>query len=1146
MSRTTELLAAVDDASNDGPGVKKPSRTELLLRSQTTATGRNGLPLGAPEHAGGDHDEAPGILRRTVDRAGRLASQTLGGLARSTVATGAGAARLVGADHIADRLDEQDNAIRETIGEPEGLLEKTAAVGGRLVGDVAQFALPGAGLAKAAEIAEAAGASGRVFDVLAKLAHPKSVMGKIARDVVTGAPVNAAIAASAPENSTAGLLAQLTGNETLNDVARSPAKRAALEAATGMGLDALMHAGTYGVKALRAARSARSTIPVTAAHAAESAIPDAHDVAEFANRTERNPAAIADAINPDDYLNFEHFDLEPSGQKVLADEVTRVVDQHGLHPKLVVSWDETKRVAAKLGADPAAIVRPQKTMLTAPELLAVRNVVRRNVQTIAEQSRRLLDDDITEEGGQLAQRTIDALDSQNDELLTRLIGATSETGRALNSLRILANQTLDPAVWLVKAKRAYGGATQLPEAVRTDVLRFINTGDRRGLARYVASLRPATTGEKITAVYKANLLSGPPTSAKNILSNTSMAALETAKDPAAFVWDRIVGAGTSLLSGGKVAEMTKSAPLPSIAARSVIGAAAGALSGDTPEQRVERGMVGGLLGAALSRSAIRGAWLGLRDAKDALKGMPPEDALRKYDVYHETNFVRPGDPSARELLAAGKPVAAVKQGANAFLDAYTKSMFRFQVAQDRIFRAAALRRSLEEQAHLLARKEGLKGADLAGRVKQLIEAPTDEMSMRAIEAAEVATFNNRGTLGEMAQSAKRELSRRHPVLGTAAELIAPFTRTPSNVATRVVEYTAGGLTTIPDLVTLFRKATQGIPDAELQRKIVERLGRNTVGLAPIAAGFALAAHGRMTPSYAKDEREQSVWKLEGKMPNAVLEGGKWRAVDGISPIGNLMAVGANLYELTKNPDAGAADVAAGMYSTMGRTFSDDTFLRSAREAMDAFLTEPGRATRHLASNTAAALAVPNAIRLAARAADPTVRDPSTFAETVEERIPGASRSLPPKSDDFGRPIEREHGIVANALDPLTSRTPHDDELVRELARVESGIPRLSRGRDESSDDYRRRKEIIGQVTEAELRRFIASDSYHQIPRLAVAEVKRGQSPVFRQSADTVAKEVQRDEIEGVIRRIRTAVNRMSPQQREQFAKRFVTTAAPSQ
>ncbi len=55
--------------------------------------------------------------------------------------------------------------------------------------------------------------------------------------------------------------------------------------------------------------------------------------------------------------------------------------------------------------------------------------------------------------------------------------------------------------------------------------------------------------------------------------------------------------------------------------------------------------------------------------------------------------------------------------------------------------------------------------------------------------------------------------------------------------------------------------------------------------------------------------------------------------------------------------------------------------------------------------------------------------------------------------------------------------------------------------------------------------------------------RRQNSPVFGQNKHLVARDVQRDELENVIRRIRTAVNRMSPRQREEFFQRYAAQAA---
>jgi hypothetical protein len=641
------------------------------------------------------------------------------------------------------------------------------------------------------------------------------------------------------------------------------------------------------------------------------------------------------------------------------------------------------------------------------------------------------------------------MESQNDALLSKFVRGRSDAGRTLNSLKILASNTLDPAAWYARAKQALG-REPFTEAHGTEIRRLINAGDRAGLASYVASLRQATLGEKATTIWKAGLLTAPTTHAANILSNTTMAALETVKDAPAYLADVLLS---------KVTGMETKAPT-----------------------------VRGLFTAS-----AEGAKKGVQEAREVMKGHGLANALERYDV-RETNF------------------------RNVFLDTYTKGIFRSLSAEDRVFRNIALRRSLAEQAELLARKEGLNGPARSARVEELLKAPTDEMALRAISDAEVATFQDNTKLSRALSGLKRPF-------GVAGDVLLPFTKTPGAVATRALEYSPlGYLGSGTDLVRLFRSATKGEAVPEIQKRAVERFGRATTGTAPILVGYLLAAHGRMTASLPTEQKERERWQLEGKQENAVLVGGKWRSVERTSPAGNLLALGAHLYQAAHEPEASALSVAASTAAAIGRTVKDQSFLKGLEDT-EASLDDPNAAHRQLTSTVASA--VPTIVGRAAHLVDPTVREAATMGEAVQSRIPFLSRQLPARVDAFGQPIERERGVVANLLDPFNSRPDRakSDPLLQEMEHVGAGVPRLKQRGGEDRETFRQRQAVYGQWTRHALEGVVQSPEY------------RGADEVVRQMIDAhpelrgrdpqaLAGEYRRHLLEDMVSRVRTDLTRL--------------------
>jgi len=744
-----------------------------------------------------------------------------------------------------------------------------------------------------------------------------------------------------------------------------------------------------------------------------SAVPDVSRAARgaFAEGPQAAKAA-AGPINPDDYVNVAKFALDPGGEKRLRNEVTRVVEAEGLHPKQRISWTETKRMAATIGLRPQDLVQREAARLNGAEMLAIRNIVSTNVDAIEGMSKRLGDATLTPELRERFERAISGLESQNDALLGKFVQARSAAGRDLNNLKILANRTLDPVTWLVKTQRLTGDAGFTPE-VRTNVLRLIHEGDRAGLVRYLASVRQTPWYEKMTTLWKAGLLTNPKTHAVNITSNTTMAILETAKDNPAVVFDRLM----SLWTG----EITK-APTTL---------------------------------ATLAASA-KGARQGARDAWQILKGQGSADALQRFDIPREVNFD------------------------NAILDTYTKTVFRLLGAEDRVFRGAALQRSLSEQARILASREGLKGRPRSARIVELLESPTDEMVLTAIRDAEVATFTDvtelsRGISGFFGQL-------KSPAFRTAAEFVLPFKRTPAAVATRVFEYSPFGFVGgAADAWKVFRQATKGHTVTALQKRAAERLGRATTGASAILVGMWLYEKGLATgaaPSFNTREREQ--WRTEGKQPNSILIGGKWRNVGRLSPLGNVIALGANMaHALDANKEQTVAGRFAELAAGTVRTVADQPFVTGIRQATEAVLS-PEEAAAEFGTNLAAS-AVPAGVAAIARTVDPTIRRSQGVGQRIQSRIPGASKGQPAVRDVFGKEATREPGVIANIFDPTSPSSDRrvDDPLIREMSRVGAAIGRLKRDSDETPEAFEQRQITYGQRLRTRLERVVRGEVYRR-------------------------------------------------------------------
>jgi hypothetical protein len=780
----------------------------------------------------------------------------------------------------------------------------------------------------------------------------------------------------------------------------------------------------------RGATTVRPEPPAAAPEAAAPVVPVA-EPAPAAPPPARPPVAPAarraqPPVDVDEYVNLAKFDTDPGGTERLKAEVERIVTTTDIHPKERVPWSETRRLASQIGLD---LTDPKtgrvNQRLTGPEMLATRNLISANIDALERLVKERADPLIGADRLPVVERNIAAIEAQNARLLERFIRARTHTGRDLNNLKIVANRTLDPAVWVQQARKLAGRDLTAEEI--TTISRLAQQRDRPTLVRTVAGLRHSTAFEKATTLWKAGLLTNPKTHLVNITSNTTMAALETAKDPVAALADILL----SQVSGVR----TK-----------------------------------GGWNAAMARASAKGVAEGVREAQAVLRGLPSQEALLRYDLPRETNF------------------------GNHFLDAYTKTVFRLLGAEDRVFWWAAFRRSMAEQGTLAGKQQGLRGVELRQYVDGLLRGEgtlADELSTRAMADADVATFRNRTQLGEAASGIVRNVPVFHFVM--------PFTRTPSAVATSVLEYSPAGLgkAVVWDLprflnaVAKGEKEIGGVPLRVIQRELSESVGRGTVGSAAIWLGWLLAGDDLATgaaPTFGGQERQQ--WLQQNRQPNSVKIGDQWYAVGRISPVGNLIALGANLRHIWRPGGALAPTERYGeLVASALRTVADQPFLTGVSGALGA-IQEPEREAARFAQGLAASV-VPAAVGAVARGTDvPRIRElegpGGQLVGPVVERIPGLRTVLPEQVSPLGETTLRgprgQPGRLLDALfNPFTAAPDlrQTDPVIRELADAGYAVPRLPREEGEGAVSYSRRSLLYGRLARGVIAAAIASPAYEQ-------------------------------------------------------------------
>lgn len=429
---------------------------------------------------------------------------------------------------------------------------------------------------------------------------------------------------------------------------------------------------------------------------------------------------------------------------------------------------------------------------------------------------------------------------------------------------------------------------------------------------------------------------------------------------------------------------------------------------------------------------------------------------------------------------------------------YTDIVFRVIGAEDQPMYYGALTTSLLDQATATAINKGYKGKELKQYAEHLIQDPTSEMMEMAIMDAATAVFQQKTFLGEWASAFQQKG-------GSVGQLILPFARTPSAVATQVLKYSPAG--PVAEILK------QGFKDKAFnQRAFSEAMGRGVVGTGVLALGYHLAKKGQMALDRPSTEREQKLWELEGKKPNTVKVGDSWRSPMVLGPAGPLMLLGGhfqNKLQELGSPTAAIIAAAAGG----AKSFTEQTFLTGIKQITDA-ASDPNKFQSYI--ERLAGSFVPTLVADVARATDPIERRTNEqggiiegVKERVQSRLPGARGELEPQVDVLGKEIERIGNPLEVLADPTRPSKSQTSPVIDELRRLtdegfkvsptllgdRNGYPVLNK--KQNTQLWKRSGEII----DSKLNSLFNSDEYQEL-----SDEKKGKVvEKFIEKSKTVAR-----------------------------------------
>jgi hypothetical protein len=299
------------------------------------------------------------------------------------------------------------------------------------------------------------------------------------------------------------------------------------------------------------------------------------------------------------------------------------------------------------------------------------------------------------------------------------------------------------------------------------------------------------------------------------------------------------------------------------------------------------------------------------------------------------------------------------------------------------------------------------------------------------------------------------------------DFLFPFVKTGANIGARISDY--AGLAGVRAVIgySALRKALAEGADAstirQLQREVTTLMGRATTGAAAMyGVGLWAYQRGLITGAFPSGS-ERSQWELEGKTANSVLIGDQWQPLARLTPLGAVMAAGANLGKALENQDLSPSERAFATATATTRTALDQPLVTGTKTLLDA-VQDTERFGEQLLRSSASSL-VPTVVADVGKALDDgTRRRPKGAAESIKERIPGLRETIPARIDALGREVKFREGAVNIFLNPFSGQKDRsDDPVVTMLRETGARVATPRQEKEESGEAFERRSRLEGEL-----------------------------------------------------------------------------------
>jgi hypothetical protein len=213
------------------------------------------------------------------------------------------------------------------------------------------------------------------------------------------------------------------------------------------------------------------------------------------------------------------------------------------------------------------------------------------------------------------------------------------------------------------------------------------------------------------------------------------------------------------------------------------------------------------------------------------------------------------------------------------------------------------------------------------------------------------------------------------------------------------------------------------------------VSRGIVGTG-IALGLAhLVLNGSVTGGGPINVAQKRSLESTGWQPYSLKIGNKYISYHRFEPLGLTLSLVADAIHgsTTGDPEHVAQAKADTAIASIARNTSDLPYMFSVSSLMDVLHDTSGKRAQNFVARQVGSF-IPAGVANIAQGMDRTVRRPQGVIQSVESRIPGLTKNVPPVMDVSGQPVQRPASGLGGA-NPFPVTTQRNDPAVSEMARL---------------------------------------------------------------------------------------------------------------